>query len=287
METPEISIDNLPELRHLRDTKIASVEVNTYKTRGEPFPVVIEGEERLWHSVKGGIGKGKNGPVTGGSFEILYNPETDTWLKIVPPETSNSDRLTQRLKTSVGILKVALEIAKLPELVSKIDEFDNIDIRNGQTYGFISPHFGPTVEFFMRTLKRTGQKPTPEALKFFSDVYKISFVQAVSLFLDYECWMQDPNPGNILLVGRPNNMLQVVNTDFANSTQIRLHRNPPGPQDHMESIKRSWAKRRRRYLERLFDIYDGMSKTHKFPFIDREIKDRFFDEEIAKRPDLM
>ncbi|OGE26782.1 hypothetical protein A3C26_03255 [Candidatus Daviesbacteria bacterium RIFCSPHIGHO2_02_FULL_39_12] len=219
MEAPVIP----PELKEelALTAQHPTVEVNGYRTRGIPLELLVEGKKGIWHSVKGGFTPEPTRPHPIHrdflSFEVLFNGETNEWLKVVPPESYHTVMLIGRLRRSVGMIKSSLEIAGLPELIPTVRE-TRLDLRGEPTYGFISPHLGGSLEYCLNILT-SGRKTklTPSAAKFISRIYNIAFAQAVRLYLDYGHWTADPGPGNILI--NTQNGLRVVLIDFANKEQ--------------------------------------------------------------------
>lgn len=193
------------------------VEANSYRTRGEPIPITIAGSTSEWHSVKGGINPQSNGPknIDHTQFEILFNPKTDTWLKIVPTEMKG-ERSINVLKKSVEIGKAACSVAGLPELADEITE-QEVEIQGKKVYGFTSPHFGQSIQHYAKeALKRGDNKD--DIREFVGTVYDIAFQQAKRLYEEYGYWTDDPNPGNILLHEK-DGQYYVLLIDFSNTQQ--------------------------------------------------------------------
>lgn len=205
------------------------VEANSYRTR-RIIPLEIDDQIQDWHSVKGGLNTQPDkvrdpNKLNVVSFEVLFNPQTRSWLKIVPPEATNKKPLEERLRKGAGIAQTALLVAHLPQLAQQVRGLQ-LETENQLTsskevvYGFLSPHIGPSLEYLYKLL---GQNLSPEVADFFERVYSIAFHQASRLYLDYGYWVADPNLGNILLHQTPDG-LAVVLIDFANKKQIMEHR---------------------------------------------------------------
>ncbi|MBA3724114.1 MAG: hypothetical protein H0W89_04485 [Candidatus Levybacteria bacterium] len=207
-----------------------TVEANSFRTRGEPLPIEISGITSDWHSVKGGINPKSEGAknVSAANFEVLYNPETNQWLKIVPPEVTG-EKAKKILKKSVKIAKAACIVAGLSEIADEIKEHE-VMVRGKKAYGFVSPHMGQSIYHYAKgALFRQDDKD--EVKELVSTVYNIAFQQAVRLYEEYGYWTDDPNPGNILLHAK-GDQYHVVLIDFSNNQQDKSV-NPDKIPDHI------------------------------------------------------
>lgn len=211
---------------------LRTVEANSYRTRGEPVPVVINGVTSEWHSLKGGLNPERDSTknLEHVKYEVLFNPDTNTWLKIVPPE-KNSERAKNILKKSVTIARAACVVANLPELADKIEEHE-VEIRGKKVYGFESPHMGQSIEYYAKEALRRGDDKS-EIKKFISNVYDIALQQAIRLLEEYGYWTDDPNPGNILL-HQKDDEYHVLLIDFSNRQQEKST-NPESIPPHVAS----------------------------------------------------
>ncbi len=235
------------------------VEVNKFKTRGEPLSLNINGETADWHSVKGGLRESKRGVVQSkqGGYEILFNPQTSEWLKAIPEGNGKAEK---HLRKSVIMAKDALEVAGLPELTEQIKE-TSVVIRGKQHYGFISPHLGESVDHYREASKQKGYNPK-EVEELITAVYETAYDQAVQLYAKHGHWMDDPNPGNILLHETPEGDLKVVLIDFANKIQHRSI-SPDKIPDKIFPGDTKITEVRRRHTENLQVLRDKFAKQCK------------------------
>lgn len=251
----------------------STVEANSYRTRGQPIEVTANGRKGSWHSLKGGLTRTTEHKdlQRSLSYEVLFNPESKEWLKMVPPIAHRLDiygRMADRLKTSAAHERTALEIAGLPRLVDKVEDCE-LDVKGQETYGFISPHIGPSLEYIIYGL--TGEKKPrelPEEAKgFFSQVYSIACDQAERLYLHHGIWMADPNPGNILL-HEGDRGVHVVLIDFSNSDQVKentfdhIPASRFSPDEYSRVIRSILGNR----LSRLHDLFRQHCRERGVPF---------------------
>lgn len=250
-----------PRVEQILQSPEITIEANSYKTRGRPIELSINGEKTEWHSVKGGVtyaSDQNNKAIHSASYEILFSPATKEWLKIVPPEAlllKKSDVFTQRLKVSAEIGRTALIVAGLPQLAAQFRDV-SIKIKGEEVYGFISPHIGPSLEYLL--YKASGQKkpktPPNDTKKFFEIMYDEAYHQAEFLYLKHNMWMSDPNPGNILLHVEPND-IRVVLIDFSTSEQVKdsqfshIRKDQLSPEAHAAIVARERAKSIRKLQE--------------------------------------
>lgn len=209
------------EIERLSSSAFSKVDVNTYKTRGEPLQLVVSGNQGVWHSLKGGINRQvahRATQITEVTYETLFNPQTNSWMKLVPPESSDP-ALEERLRVSATIQRVALQLAGLPHLAKEVVD-QQIQMLGREVYGFSSPHLGPSLQYYQKRLATPTEayKIVGWAKTFFEDIYKLAFDQAVQLYLHYGYWYNDPNPGNIVL-HHGEHGVYVVLIDFANKLQ--------------------------------------------------------------------
>lgn len=209
-----------------------SITANSFNQRGAPLELEVNGEKDLWYSLKGGIDQSKS--LLGVkkddiSYEIFLNPDKRLWLKVVPPESLTDDHnpvLENRLKLAINIGREAMNIAQLPEFADQYQEL-LVNIRGKDVLGFLSPHIGPTVKYCLDSaLQSKDHEVVADAVSFLSDVYEIGYEQASYLFLEHEYWMEDPNPGNIV-IHEKDNRLYVALIDFATAQPIRPYKQIP------------------------------------------------------------
>lgn len=223
----EIGVGIVPESKELLDPSLAIECANSYGTRGRPYEIVVNGNMEIWHSLKGGKNPTKETPLDdiNASYEVLWSPATKRWLKLVPPEVknnlSNYQKLQDRLSLSSTIAKRALEVAGLPHLTDSISEC-SVEIRGEETSGFTSAHIGPSVQYLLERFSESNPIPGQEIdTDSFSEIYKIAFDEAAFLYLRYGYWMDDPNPGNIILRDEADGV-HVVLIDFSNQAQTEM-----------------------------------------------------------------
>lgn len=204
---------------------VSIIEANSYRTR-RILTLDINGETGQWHSLKGGVNtlsamstEGKLIPI----YEVLFNPETRQWLKVVPPETTSQAKLGTRLKESISITQASLRVSNLPELADQVKECrvdmeDKFIRERKNVQGFVSPHIGPSLEYYLRLIKGPKDVVPDNARTFFSQAYQIAFEHARALYENYGFWTEDPNPGNILLYHKDEG-IHVVLIDFSNRKQ--------------------------------------------------------------------
>lgn len=191
-----------------------TVEANSYRTRGEPVAIDINGITSIWHSVKGGVHEEEQKGGETGQYEIFYNPETNSWLKTSPPDM-NHPKMETRLRKSFPMAQAACVVAGIPEIATQMEEHDLV-VRDKKVYGFTTPHMGQSLEHYIK-VSRKNQR-TPDDLAVIRDIYEIAFAQAKQLYQEHGYWTHDPNPGNIVLHAK-DDQYYVVLIDFANRQQ--------------------------------------------------------------------
>lgn len=266
----------IPPSREIGATFMAPVrtEANSYRTRVVSQLVVDEAQGE-WHSLKGGLSLDKDRtktPVESIRFGIFFDPTRNIWLKTVPPETVDTpfyERFEQRLRKSALQQRVALDVAGLPDLKSQVKDVE-VEIGGKKVYGFTAPHIGPSLEFmiFRLTGHRSGRVTNPDAVDFLSHVYSIAADQAEKLYLDFGIWMDDPNPGNILL-RQDENGTHVVLIDFSNKVQeeenlfTRIPKDKYSPEGYMDKIRSRLARNIRLLHQKFYKYCDNRG----IPFI--------------------
>lgn len=252
------------------------VIANSYKTRAI-IDLVINGKQEAWHSLKGGIleqNKVDYKKLKGITYLVLYNPESNLWLKMVPPETvqKSTEGLALRLKRSVPAAKKALRIAGLPDIAEQLMNC-KIIITGKTVDGFISPHIGPSVDYYLKKLLPKGEQIDVNAKDFLSEVYRIAFNQALRLYLNHNVWVDDPNPGNILMHFDQNN-IRVVLIDFANNKQTaRTTFEKTFPERRSEQLLKK--------MQQLYESFRVQSTRHGLEFI--ECPDHYFNDIVSKQ----
>lgn len=256
METP-VSVD-LKELLGSVTSEIR-VEANAYRTRSV-YQLELNGRSDEWHSVKGGLNPQKfaTNPtrVDDVSYEVFFNPITKQWLKVVPPEATQSDLLTKRLNLACEIGKAALDVAGLGYLIPTFETMD-VNLRGSKNRAFLSPHLGPSLQYF---ITQVGQGPRhlftpPEHRELFRRIFGIAFEQAKELYLKYGYWTKDPNPGNIIL-HPTGDSCRVVLIDFTSKHQLSDNRF-----EHIPDPERR-QKQADKLMRRLKQVFQDECRTY-------------------------
>ncbi|MBI2621824.1 MAG: hypothetical protein HYW63_04260 [Candidatus Levybacteria bacterium] len=247
-------------------TGFTRTEANSYRTKAINN-LTVDSTQGEWHSVKGGLRPDQDRSRTPSeyiSYGVLFNPQTRTWLKVVPPEvtdTPDQEKLEKTLRRSVDQQRAALQVAGLPDLASQIREVEVVDMDGKKVYGFTSPHIGPSLEYILYKTTKSwrGRVKNPDAADFFSQVYSMAADQAERLYLEFGIWTSDPSPGNILL-RQDENGIHVVLIDFSNRLQEyeylyqRVSKERYGPEGYINKIK-SLLQTNVRQLHRRFYQY--------------------------------
>lgn len=147
-------------------------------------------------------------------FSILFNPESATWLKMV-----NDDEFNPRIEQSYQAQLAVLHLIGADLLMQKCNL-----VEIGSKKGFTSPHFGETIESIIKARKRkTEIIYSEEDLNWF---YYQGYLLAKELLKESNWWMDDPNPGNIVISDRNLNIKsEVVLIDFSNKNSRRKFSN--------------------------------------------------------------
>jgi len=179
------------------------IKINGFKTRTRQL-LEINGCKQLWHSVKGGVEEDKKGDKKA-SFEILYNPDnsenhekTGEWLKMVPFGARNAEGLENRLRDAAVVGREVLEKSGLTYHAIRFQE-SMVKTKEGDvTYGFTTPHIGPTEEHILKEMYTYEPDESRIAQEFVERMHATSFKLAAWLYLEHGLWVEDPNPGNII-----------------------------------------------------------------------------------------
>ena len=224
MEIPRIGLK--PTVERLLLSPEYRTEVNGYVSRGR-VRLLVNGEVGDWNSFKGGVREDVIAHE-GDAYEILAKLGPDSkpekWLKIVPVNAAHYGKLRNRLEHSFYSGKKALEVAGMQDLADGFQECtvvgSNGDNDGKTVYGFTAPHIGRTVQSFLVDVVR-GRVPAgdkQELFEFLTQVYGIAYKHAAVLFAREGVWMDDPNPGNIVL-HQSDKGIRVALIDFANTRQ--------------------------------------------------------------------
>ncbi len=175
------------------------VEINGYITRTRQ-PLEINGKWAMWHSVKGGINEDKKDKKA--SYEILYNPDgpdkIGEWLKMVPFGARNAEGLENRLRDAAVVGREVLEKSGLTYHAVKLQECMIKTKEGATTYGFTTPHIGPTEEHILKEMHTYEPDESRIAQEFVERMHATSFKLAAWLYLKHGLWVGDSNPGNII-----------------------------------------------------------------------------------------
>lgn len=178
-----------------------SCKFNGY-TGGQTMQVNISNECLGLTRVKGSIKKG--------TFCVLYNPETMEWYKV-----GGNSGMKHKIDNELYGMSCSLKLNSLNDLTSKLlivePSIDSVCLP-----AIRSPHFGPTVE----CLQRRGDR---ELSLYLFSVYEVAYLHAMEMLNDYGIWIDDPNPGNIVLHRKGDSNIDVMFIDFTSS---RFHASP-------------------------------------------------------------
>lgn len=282
-------LDRKPELPSTQP--IERVEVNTYKGRSL-VEITVGGQKQEWFSVKGGVSESKEfRSHDTPSYEIFYNPQTHSWMKTLPILTADQkatipnhlEQLDLQLRLSVDMQRKAMELAGVGHLAHPL-RLDTIALPDGtQQIAFVSPHLGDSLEYgFIQSLPN---KKKPERIKYSTlrddvkawarNIYHVVFQDAVALYLRYDYWTEDPNPGNILFHRRgegdtAENFPFLI--DFANRRQhIDIPTKKPNEStiDYRDRLRKHYIT----HLEQLTEVFRKTCDAWHIPFkVDEETR---------------
>lgn len=183
------------------------VDINGFTTIDKKM---VEGE--TWHKVKG---------WGDAPFEILYNPDRQQWLKIVPPKAEDYEKKRKLLMEGVKIVRTSLATSGLQNYADKVEEC-NVKIDGIPTYGFKANHIGPTQDFLIRKISKNKTGIEPETARSLSNVYIGAFNLAAVLYVEHGVWTADPNAGNIVLNFDTPNDVKITLIDFEKTPQYKI-----------------------------------------------------------------
>lgn len=180
----------------MKEQKIDSSLFNGYKIK-RSVSLVTDNKPKKWLELK-----------TGGPFSIMYDPNESVWLKTVLPQHRNTlyeDRIEQSCEAQQEMLSFvgSDDIAKQCRVVKinwPLDDFSH--------KAFLSPHFGPTIQYL--------QKEKIYSEKDLNDFYYLGLSLAKQLLKKIGLWVDDPNPGNIIINDDSTKYNRVVLIDFSN-----------------------------------------------------------------------
>lgn len=182
----------------MKEQKIDSSLFNGYRVK-RIIPLVTDNKPKKWLELK-----------TGGPFSIMYEPNESVWLKTILPQHRNalyekrieqSCEAQQEMLSFVGLSNIAKQ-CRVVEINWPLDDFSH--------KAFLSPHFGPTIQYL--------QKEKLYSKKDLSDFYNVGLGLAQQLLKKIGLWVDDPNPGNIIINDNLIKYNRVVLIDFSNKT---------------------------------------------------------------------
>lgn len=187
----------------------SKVEVNGYHTLREDL-MTVNSTKRTWHLMKGG-GKTK--------FEVYFLPDTNEWLKTMDPEVENIDKRITMLKDGIDNVRTGLVESGLNEyaIAAKGCTVERSD--GSFTVGHKTKHLGTTVEYIYKGLK--GKSIDDDTRKSLERVIIKGFNLAARLYILHDIWMEDPNPGNIVLNFDDMNDIKIALIDFESMHQYK------------------------------------------------------------------
>jgi len=177
-----------------------TVSCNGYQaTRSQE--VMINGQPFRLFKMKGETGRGL--------FLVLYDPAHQEWYKV-----AGTPGLVKSIDyEKLGVSK-SLELNELQALANQVQILEVL-VTDTALPALRSPHLGPTVEF----LNKENRGDRNFQLWLYS-IYQFAFEHALELFRRFDIWVEDPNPGNIIL--HPETACDqgcVVLIDFASKTR--------------------------------------------------------------------
>ncbi|MBU4017502.1 hypothetical protein KKF69_08585 [Patescibacteria group bacterium] len=197
-----------PEIMEF-SSAFSKVDVNGYHTLREDL-MTVNGTKRTWHLMKGG-GKTK--------FEVYFLPDTNEWLKTMDPEVENIDKRITMLKDGIDNVRTGLVESGLNEhaIAAKGCTVERSD--GSFTVGHKTKHIGPTVEYICKRLK--GKNIDDDTKNSLEEVVIKGFNLAARLYILHDIWMEDPNPGNIVLNFDDLNNIKIALIDFESMNQYK------------------------------------------------------------------
>ncbi len=250
-----------PEIMEF-SSAFSKVGVNGYETLRKDR-MIVNGTEGVWHLMKGG-GKIK--------FEVFLNPDTNKWLKTMDPEVENVDKRITMLRQGIDNVRTGLVESGLNEhaMAAKGCTVERSD--GSFMVGHKTKHIGPTVEYICKGLK--GKSIDDNTRKFLEGVVIKGFNLAARLYILHDIWMEDPNPGNIVLNFDDMNHIKIALIDFESMHQYKVVEED------------SYRKR----FESLFQRFEKKAK-HADIFISREQEgivdpDVLYAERMMKRKEI-
>lgn len=197
-----------PEIMEF-SSAFSKVGANGYETLRKDI-MIVNNIKGVWHLMKGG-GKTK--------FEVFINPDTKEWLKTMDPEVENIDKRITMLRQGIDMLRTGLVESGLNEyaIAAKGCTVERSD--GSFTVGHKTKHIGSTVEYISEGLE--GKSKDDNMGKFLEAAVIQGFNLAARLYILHDIWMEDPNPGNIVLNFDDINGIKIALIDFESMNQYR------------------------------------------------------------------
>lgn len=165
----------------------------------------------VWHKVKG---------WGDAPFDVLFNPDKQRWLKIVPRDAKDYKEKCKLLSEGAKIVRISLATSGLQNYADSVEEC-SVKIDSSSTVGFKTNHIGPTLDFINRKLSKNNIVIDSETAKSLSNVYIEAFNLAAVLYVEHGIWTADPNAGNVVLNFDSPDDVKVTLIDFEKPPQYR------------------------------------------------------------------
>ncbi|MCD8485033.1 hypothetical protein LRY65_01550 [Candidatus Woesebacteria bacterium] len=207
-----------PDIRDIARSSGETVTMNGWSA-DQSVSIGFEGSSSRVFRMKGSLQKG--------TFLILYDPANKWWYKVAGTPGTNR-RISEQEKAGIT---ASLELSHGSHLIPLLKSGE-IDVDNyPRVMALRTPHFGPSVEFLARESKGDNS-----VLNWLYSVYSVAFRHAIALLEEKTIWVEDPNPGNILLRAENQDFASVMIIDYTS-----------------KAFKREPTDRNRQLLENRFD----------------------------------
>ncbi len=151
---------------------------------------------------------------------MLFNPDKQQWLKIVPPTAKDYEKKRKLLMEGAKIVRTSFATSGLQNYADTVEEC-SLKIDGNPTVGYKTNHIGPTQDFIIRKLSKSKTGIDPETEKSLSNVYIGAFNLAAVLYVEHGIWTADPNAGNIVLNFDNPDDVKISLIDFEKAPQYR------------------------------------------------------------------
>ncbi len=252
-------------LRQLPDKVNANMFRTKRKVQAEHSELT---EANNWHLVKGGLNSSKSESVNppSAALAILFNPVTLEWIKALPPNVPLQKDQDKRIKNEVMIIRASLEISGLSKLQNHVKELENLFLDGHPVFGFLTPHFGPSLDALLYQVDNGSYNVTEKQLtaEISGYIYNQAFEHACQLCLKYGFWVQDPNPGNVIISYENGMFNDALLIDFASGRQIA----PTFVGQKYQEPEARKARFVRLFKEELCPLFNREATKHSIPLID-------------------